>query len=297
MMKGNEANPSSFRFVGQPNVQEQLYIVTQHSITHGLPLPHVLLTGAAGLGKTTLSREVSRVMCVPFREQPAQTFTTKMIQNDIPRMAPRAILFIDEIHRLKITAEELLYSIMQDQKLGDLNVPHITIIGATTIEGLLSKPFRDRFMLVLKFRDYNLGELVAILNMNGCSDNFVASEIATRSRGVPRIAKNLFEFCKQYADSNRLNLDYTVVDKVAKLKKIDRYGLEENDRRMLALLAEKRKAVGLDSLSHTLDIDVNTIKDVLEHYLLKVGFIEITSEGRSITEKGLVYVSSCEGAE
>lgn len=287
----------ALRFIGQPDVQEQVYIVMRHSIIHHLPLPHLLLTGAAGLGKTTLSREIAKLMSVPFYEQPAQTYTTKVIQTEIPKMKPRSILFIDEVHRLRINAEELLYSIMQDQRLGNVTMPHISVIGATTIEGMLSKPFRDRFMTVLHFRDYNLGELVAILEINGCTNRIVASEIALRSRGVPRIAKSLYEFCRQYADTKSMDLDIDVVEKVCGLKKIDKYGLMEDDRRLLMALAYRGQPMGVDALSHTLDIDSNTIKGVLEHFLLKMNFIEISSDGRKITGDGTKYLESQEMLE
>ncbi|MCR8745494.1 Holliday junction branch migration DNA helicase RuvB [Romboutsia lituseburensis] len=298
----NSLRPKSLDdYLGQEKAKEQLKIFIEAAKSRNEQLDHVLLYGPPGLGKTTLSNIIANEMGVNLRitSGPAieragdlAAILTNLNENDV--------LFIDEIHRINRTVEEVLYPAMEDFCLDiiigkgpsarsiRLDLPKFTLIGATTRAGMLTNPLRDRFGVICKLDYYTVDELAQIVirsaEILGANIEVGgATEIARRSRGTPRIANRLLKRVRDYAQV-RADGDITddVAQKALELLGVDNLGLDYVDEKLLMTIIEKFRGgpVGLDTLAASIGEDRNTIEDVYEPYLLQLGFINRGPRGR-----------------
>ena len=288
-------------YIGQTKVKENMKIYIEAAKKRGEPLDHVLLYGPPGLGKTTLSNIISnemnsniKITSGPAIEKPGDlaALLTNLSEFDV--------LFIDEIHRLNKSVEEILYPALEDYTLDiiigkgpsarsiRLDLPKFTLIGATTKAGSLTTPLRDRFGITHRLELYKTEELETIVKRSsdilGISiDDKAAHEIARRSRGTPRIANRILKRVRDYASvlgNGNINLE---IAKIALSKlEIDDLGLDEIDRKILDTIINKYAGgpVGIETLAATIGEEVETIEDVYEPYLMQIGFISRTPRGR-----------------
>ncbi len=302
----NSLRPTSFdEYIGQNKAKEALSVYIKAAKTRKESLDHVLLYGPPGLGKTTLSHIIAnelgsqfKVTSGPVIEHAADlaAILTNLNQNDV--------LFIDEIHRLNKTVEEILYPAMEDFALDfivgkgpsarnmRLKIKPFTLIGATTRAGMLTNPLRDRFGIICRLELYTPEELKVIIDRSakilGVDIAPEASmEIAKRSRGTPRIANRLLKRVRDYAEiqgTGKVTLE--IAEKTLKIMEIDELGLDLIDRKILLSIIDKFGGgpVGLDTLAATISEDATTIEDVYEPYLLGLGFISRTPRGRVALE-------------
>jgi len=305
--------PADFlSYIGQQKVKKNMQIYIEAAKIRKEALDHVLLYGPPGLGKTTLAGIISHEMNVNIKitSGPAIERTGDMaaILNDLNE---GDILFIDEIHRINRMIEEVLYPAMEDFALDivigkgpaaksiRLDLPHFTLIGATTQAGLLSAPFRDRFGVIQRLDLYSTDELTEIIKRSATVLNIPitdsgASEISRRSRGTPRIANRLLKRVRDFA---QVKFDGEITEEIAdyalNILEIDKKGLDNIDRKMLTTIIEKFGGgpVGLDTLAVAIGEDTSTIEDVYEPYLIQLGFIQRTPRGRIITELGEKHLS------
>ena len=291
-------------YIGQNKVKEGMKIYIEAAKKRGEALDHVLLYGPPGLGKTTLSNIIAnemnsniRITSGPAIEKQGDlaALLTNLSENDV--------LFIDEIHRINKSIEEVLYPALEDYSLDiiigkgpsarsiRLDLPKFTLIGATTRAGSLSTPLRDRFGIVFRLELYNTEELTTIVKRSAkimevkISDD-AARELAMRSRGTPRIANRLLKRVRDYAlvmgDGNiNIEIAKTALEKL----EIDELGLDNLDRKILETIIVKYggRPVGIESLSATIGEEVETIEDVYEPYLMQLGFLARTPRGRIAT--------------
>lgn len=298
--------PSDFSgYIGQEKVKAQILTAVQSALIRKTAVPHILLYGAPGLGKTTIARLVadavgSRLVEItgPSIEKPADATSV------IYTLKDRDVLFIDEIHRMDKKAEEMLYSAMEDMKLHltvgvgeqakvvSLDLPAFTLIGATTRAGMISAPLRDRFQIICKMEYYSDEELSLIGKNTAEKLGITVPDtslmlLAHASRGTPRIMNNNILRIRDYCTvHNNGEVTDEAVKAALELSGIDENGLKDIDRNVLTALAETEKPVGLSTLSHILGEDEGTIEDMVEPYLLMEGYIIKTPKGRLITDKG-----------
>lgn len=297
-------------YVGQEKVKENLQIYINAAKERREPLDHVLLYGPPGLGKTTLAGIISNEMGVNIRitSGPAiekagdlAAILTNLSQNDI--------LFIDEIHRMSRTVEEILYPAMEDYALDiiigkgpsaksiRLDLPKFTLIGATTRAGLLTAPLRDRFGVIARLELYTTDELKRIVKRSAGLlgveiDDDGAAEIASRSRGTPRISNRLLKRVRDFA---QVKFDGKITKEIAALSlaqmEIDPVGLDVIDNKMIMTMIKNFGGgpVGLDTLAATIGEEANTIEDVYEPYLMQLGYIARTPRGRIVTQAGYAH--------
>jgi Holliday junction DNA helicase RuvB len=293
-------------YIGQEEVKESLRVFIEAAKQRGEALDHVLLHGYPGLGKTSLATIISyelgvniRTTSGPVLERPGDLAAI------LTNLEPRDVLFIDEIHRLNPTVEEILYPAMEDFQIDiiigqgpsarsiKLDLPPFTLVGATTRAGLLSPPLRDRFGVILRLDFYKPEELKQIVERSArilgiAIEEAGAMEIAKRSRGTPRIANRILRRVRDFA---QVRADGVITEEVAKkaleLLDVDEKGFDAMDRRILKLIIEHYDGgpVGIDTLAAALSEEKGTIEDVYEPYLIQQGYIRKTPRGRVATRK------------
>ncbi len=298
-------------YVGQSDLIERLRITIQAAKQRGEPAGHILLHGPPGLGKTTLAYVIAAEMGsqVHTTSGPALTKGTDLV-GALTKLKPHDVLFIDEIHRLPVAVEEFIYPAMEDLRIDvaidsgmnartvSINLKPFTLIGATTRAGLLSAPLRSRFEITHHLKYYPPEELLKILTRSARLLNIESSveclmSMARRSRGTPRIANRLLRRVRDYAQV-RANgsIGGAIVDEALALEGVDALGLDELDLAYMKSLATTYKGgpVGLEALAATMGDDAGTLEDVVEPYLLQIGFLARTRRGRQLTADGGKYV-------
>jgi holliday junction DNA helicase RuvB len=304
--------PKTLReYVGQQAMKEHLMVAIESARIRKSPLEHILFYWPPGLGKTTISTVIAHEMGAPIKHTSWPAIEKQAdIVSLLTSLTEGEILFIDEIHRLRPAVEEILYSAMEDFQIDimigsgtgstsvKMDIPRFTLVGATTKLSSLSNPLRDRFGNVMKLDFYEVDDLAKIVarsfdilwHMSVAWDT--VESIARRSRGTPRIANRYVKILRDYATTGRNIETKKECDVIFNGFGVDTEGLDILDRKLLTHLRDtfSGRATGLSTLASVVGEEVATIEDVVEPYLLQIGFIERTPRGRQITKKGEEYL-------
>lgn len=308
----NALRPLNFEdFSGQDKVVDNLRIFVKAARLRAEALDHVLLHGPPGLGKTTLSNIIANELGVGFKVTSGPVLDKPGdLAGVLTSLEPNDVLFIDEIHRLSPVVEEYLYSAMEDYRIDimidkgpsarsiQLELSPFTLVGATTRSGLLTAPLRARFGINLHLEYYDDDVLTSIIRrsaniLNVSCDMKAAGEIASRSRGTPRIANALLRRVRDFAQvKGSGRIDVEIARFALEALNIDRYGLDEIDNKILCTIIDKFKGgpVGLTTIATALGEDAGTIEEVYEPFLIKEGFLKRTPRGREVTELAYIHL-------
>jgi len=292
-------------FIGQNKIKENLTVAIEAAKSRGEALDHVLLYGPPGLGKTTLATIIANEMGAAFQQTSGPALQIKGdLTAILTNLHDKQVLFIDEIHRLQPTLEELLYSALEDYKLDimigqgpsarthTLDVKPFTFVGATTRAGLLSSPLRSRFGIVLRLDFYTVEDLKVIIKRSAeilgvQIDDPGATELAGRARGTPRIANRLLRRVRDYAQVRSAGkIDLPTAQAALKMLEVDRHGFDEIDRKLLLTIIEKYQGgpVGVNTLAAALAEETEAIEEIYEPFLIQIGFLDRTPRGRVATQ-------------
>lgn len=309
----SQLRPQNFsEFIGQSKVVDNIDLMVKSAIVRKTAMDHVLLSGPPGLGKTSLAMLIAKSLGTELHVVSGPAIEKKGdLAAVLTNLKRGDVLFIDEIHRMHITVEEILYSAMEDFRLDiligqgasartmQIDLAQFTLIGATTRSGLLSNPLRDRFTAHLNF-DFYEPDMLAIIILNNAKKMGIALseeakfQIARRSRGTPRIANRILRRVRDFALVNKkAAVDTQEVKAALSLLDIDDLGLDSMDRKILTVMKNYYQGgpVGIDALSATLGEDKQTIEEVYEPYLLKQGLILRTPRGRLLSESAINHIS------
>ena len=298
-------------FVGQKAARENLRVFIDAARARGDALDHVLFFGPPGLGKTTLAQIIARELGVGFRATSGPVIAKSGdLAALLTNLEDGDVLFIDEIHRLNPAVEEVLYPAMEDRALdlmiGEgpsarsvrIDLPHFTLVGATTRQGLLTTPLRDRFGIPVRLHFYSVDELeqvvrraAGLLGLAIAPDG--ASEIARRSRGTPRIAGRLLRRVRDFAQAAGVPVvDAEAADRALNRLEVDTLGLDAMDRRYLTMIADLYRGgpVGVETLAAGLSEPRDTIEEVIEPYLIQLGFVARTARGRCLNGRAWTHL-------
>ncbi|MGI6728000.1 MAG: Holliday junction branch migration DNA helicase RuvB [Anaerovoracaceae bacterium] len=293
-------------YIGQKNVTENLKVYIEAARMRKEPLDHVLFYGPPGLGKTTLAGIIANELGVDLRITSGPAIERAGdLAAILTNLNDHDVLFIDEIHRLNRSIEEVLYSAMEDYALDivigkgpsarsiRLDLGKFTLIGATTRAGSLSAPLRDRFGVISKFEMYTNDELIQIIRrsaeiLNIGIDEYSLRELAKRSRGTPRVANRLLKRVRDFSQvKGSGTIDFDITDKTLKALGVDEEGLEDLDREILSIIIERFRGgpVGINTIAAAIGEERITIEDVYEPYLIQAGFLHRTQKGRVVSEE------------
>lgn len=298
-------------FVNQRQVTDQLGVFIEAARRRKEPLDHVLLAGPPGLGKTSLAHIIAAELGVPMVQTAGPALERKAdVASFLTTLEPGSVFFIDEIHRLNRAIEETLYPAMEDRQLPvvlgqgagartvTLDLPDFTLVGATTRAGLLTTPLRDRFGVSHRLEHYLPGDLARIVERSAgilgvAIDAAGTAQIASRSRGTPRVANRLLKRVRDYAEVHgRGVINGDIAAEALAMLEVDEAGLDRHDRAILDAIAAKFSGgpVGLSTLAAAVDEEPDTIEDVYEPYLLQQGLLKRTPRGRVVTERGYEHL-------
>jgi Holliday junction DNA helicase RuvB len=291
-------------FIGQDKVKENLAVAIEAARSRGEAMDHVLLYGPPGLGKTTLANIIANELGVAFQQTSGPTLQIKGdLTAILTNLQAKQVLFIDEVHRLQPALEEILYSALEDYKLDiiigqgpsarthTMDVQPFTFVGATTRAGLLSAPLRSRFGIMLRLEFYTHQDLQVIVERSAeilgvAIDDEGAVEIASRSRGTPRIANRLLRRVRDYAQvRGGGKIDKRTAQAALQMLEVDRHGFDEVDRKLLLTIIEKYQGgpVGVNTLAAALAEEADAIEEIYEPFLIQIGFLNRTPRGRVAT--------------
>mgnify|MGYP003289183338 FL=1 len=303
----NTIRPESIsEYIGQADVKENIQVFVSAAKMRDEPLDHVLLYGPPGLGKTTLAFIIAHELGTKIKTASGPSIEKSGdLAAILSSLEPGDVLFIDEIHRMPRYIEEILYPAMEDFSLDiivgsegnsrniKIDLPPFTLVGATTRAGDLSAPLRDRFGIISKLQFYTIEELKEIIKRTARVlsveiEDDAAYELATRSRGTPRIANRLFKRVRDFAlvKGNGV-IDIDITNEALNRLKVDKIGLDNTDHELLLAIINKYNGgpVGIEAISSTIGEEVTTIEDVIEPYLLQMGLLKRTARGRVVTDK------------